>query len=57
VQNHFNEPHPTKYVPRFVSSMGTKWGIINHDVAKFIGNYNIMFAFCESRIRTEDMFF
>jgi hypothetical protein len=45
MQNHFNESHPTNYVPRFASSLETNWGIINHDLAKFIGNYNIVLAF------------
>jgi hypothetical protein len=56
VQNHFDESHFYNYVPRFVSSLETKWGIINHDVAKFIGNYNIVFAFCELGIRIKDTF-
>jgi hypothetical protein len=47
VQNHVDESHPYNCVPRFASSLETKWSIINHDIAKFIGNYNIVLAFCE----------
>jgi len=56
LQNHFNELHPISCAPKFVRSLETKWGIINHDVAKFIGNYTIMLALCESMTGFEDTF-
>jgi len=31
----------------------TTWGIIKHDVAKFVGHYIAMLALCESWIRTK----
>jgi hypothetical protein len=54
VQNHFNESHPTSCTPRFARSLETKWGIIKHDVAKFIRNYTMVLVLCESRIGFED---
>jgi hypothetical protein len=45
VQNHFNESRLVSYIPRFARSLETKWGIIKHDIAKFIGNYIVVFAF------------
>jgi len=54
VQNHFNESCPTGCVPRFARSLKIKWGIIKHDVAKFIGNYIVVFMLCESRIGFEN---
>jgi len=56
LQNHFNESHPIDCAPKFARSLKTKWGIINHDVAKFIGNYTIMLALCESRTGFENTF-
>jgi hypothetical protein len=54
LQNHFNESHLASCAPEFVLSLETKWGIIKHDVAKFVGHYTVMLAFCESRIGIED---
>jgi hypothetical protein len=42
VQNHFNELCLTSYIPRFARSLKTKWGIIKHDITKFIGNYIVV---------------
>jgi hypothetical protein len=47
VQNHFNESRPTDCAPRFALSLETKWGIIKHDVAKFVRHYTIVLALCE----------
>jgi hypothetical protein len=55
VQNHFNESHSASCAPRFALSLETKWGIIKHDVAKFVGHYTIMLALCESRTWTKDI--
>jgi hypothetical protein len=54
VQNHFNESCPIGCAPRFARSLEIKWGIIKHDVAKFIGNYIVVFMFCDSRIGFEN---
>jgi hypothetical protein len=32
----------------------TKWGIIKHDVAKFVGHYTTVLALCESGIGIKD---
>ncbi len=55
MQNHFNESRPVSCTPRFARSLETKWGIIKHDVAKFIGNYIVVLAFCELGTGFEDM--
>jgi len=57
VQNHFNESHLTSCIPRYARSLETKWGIIKHDVSKFIGNYTTVLTLCESWIGFENMFF
>jgi hypothetical protein len=44
VQNHFNESYLISCAPRFARSLKTKWGIIKHDIAKFIGNYIVVLA-------------
>jgi len=54
VHNHFNESHLTSCAPRYARSLETKWGIIQHDVAKFIKHYIAMIIFCESGIGTKD---
>ncbi len=54
MHNHFNESHPTSYAPRYARSLETKWGIIQHDVAKFIRHYTTMLALCELGIGIED---
>jgi hypothetical protein len=54
VQNYFSESCPTSCTPRFARSLETKWGIIKHDVAKFIRNYIVVLVFCESRIGFEN---
>jgi len=46
--------HVLSCAPRFALSLETKWGI-KHDVAKFVGHYTIVLAFCESRTRTKDV--
>jgi hypothetical protein len=56
MQNHFNESHPTSCAPRYARSLETKWGIIKHDVAKFIGNYTILLVFHELGIGFEICF-
>jgi len=48
--------HPVNYASRFARSLETKWGIINHDATKFIGNYIIMLALYESGTSFEDTF-
>jgi hypothetical protein len=48
--------HPTGCAPRFARSLETKWGIIKHDVAKFIGKYIAALVLCESRIGFENIF-
>jgi hypothetical protein len=53
VQNYFNKSRPTSCAARFVLSFETKWGIIKHDVAKFVGHYTVVLALCESRIGIE----
>jgi hypothetical protein len=45
VQNHINELHLASCIPRFARSFKTKWGIIKHDIAKFIGNHIVVLAF------------
>jgi hypothetical protein len=45
VQNHFNESRLVSYAPKFARSLETKWGIIEHDIVKFIRNYIVVFAF------------
>jgi hypothetical protein len=55
VQNHFNESHLAICAPIFSLSLETKWGIIKHDVAKFVGHYTIVLALCESGIGTKDV--
>ncbi len=54
MQNHFNKLHLASCAPRFARSLETKWGIIKHDVGKFVGHHTIMLALCESGIGTED---
>ncbi len=56
MQNHFNKLHPTICAPRFARSLETKWGIMKHDVAKFIGNYTVVLVLCELRTNFEDTF-
>jgi hypothetical protein len=55
MQNHFNESRFASCAPRFALSLETKWGIIKHDIAKFVGHYTIVLAFCESRTGTKDI--
>jgi hypothetical protein len=56
VQNHFNKLHLASCTPRFARSLKTKWGIIKHDVAKFIGNYIVVLVLYELGTCFEDMF-
>jgi hypothetical protein len=53
--NHINESHPVGCAPRFALSLETKWGIIKHDVAKFVGHYTIVLALRESRTWIKDI--
>jgi hypothetical protein len=50
VQNHFNELCLDSCALRSIRSLETKWGIIKHDVAKFVGHYTTVLVLCESRI-------
>jgi hypothetical protein len=36
-------------------SLEIKWGVIKHDVTKFIGHYKIVKALCESRTLVENI--
>ncbi len=42
VQNHFNEFHLANFALKFARFLEAKWGIIKHDVAKFIRNYTVV---------------
>jgi hypothetical protein len=53
VQNHFNNLRLVGCAPRFARSVETKWGIIKHDVAKFVGHYTTVLALCELGIGTK----
>jgi len=55
VQNHFNESCRAGCAPRFALNLETKWGIIKHDVAKFVGHYTIVLALHESRTWIKDI--
>jgi hypothetical protein len=50
VQNHSNGLCPASCAPRSTRGLETKWGIIKHDVAKFVRHYTTMLALCESGI-------
>ncbi len=54
VHNHFNESHFTSCAPRYARSLEIKWGIIQHDVTKFIGHYIAVIILCELGIGTKD---
>jgi len=53
VHNHFNESHLISCVQRYARSLETKWSIIQHDVAKFIGHYTVVLALCELGVGIE----
>jgi hypothetical protein len=56
VQKVFNKLCLIGCTLRFARLLEAKWGIIKHDVAKFIGNYIVVLMLCESRIAFEDTF-
>ncbi|XP_024358606.1 uncharacterized protein [Physcomitrium patens] len=55
VQVHFNVNRPVGCGERPARSLETKWGIIKHDVAKFIENYGAVRAESESGTSSEEM--
>jgi len=52
---HFNESRLAGCAPRFALSLETKWGIIRHDVTKFVGHHTIVLALCKSGTGTKDI--
>jgi hypothetical protein len=55
VCEHYNQNQLACKVKQLVKSLETKWGVIKHDITKFIGHYETMVALCESRTSTKDI--
>jgi hypothetical protein len=48
VVNHYNKHHLIAQARRIARLLETKLGTIEHDMNKFMGNYNVVQTFCES---------
>lgn len=55
VREHYNNNRPVGGGERPARSLETKWGVIKHDVAKFIGNYKVAVALCQSGTSSHDV--
>jgi hypothetical protein len=55
ILKHYNNHRPTGCDARPSRSLETKWGLIKHDVAKFYGIYNLVFALNESGTSSQDV--
>jgi hypothetical protein len=51
---HYNDNRPVSCKERPARSLETKWGFIEHDVAKFCGNYQTIITLNESGTSSED---
>jgi hypothetical protein len=55
IANHYREHKPVGGGDRPARSLETKWEIIKHDVAKFVGLHNQVLSMKESRVSLEDL--
>jgi hypothetical protein len=55
IANHYREHKPVGGGDHPARSLETKWGIIKHDVAKFVGVYNQVLSMKESGVSLDDM--
>jgi hypothetical protein len=55
IATHYNQNRPAGGDHRLSRSLETKWGVIKHDVAKFIGVYNQILGLRESGASLDDV--
>jgi hypothetical protein len=53
ITNHYQASF---YAHRPTYYLKTEWGVIKHDVTKFINNFTIVQSLCKSRINIENTF-